>query len=127
VIAIPVPLCVSVFTASDNISCLGEHSGVLVHQVTARIGRQGRQVRVLDRRGAPRDQALDAGVGAGVVDEPGFRGVEVIGDRGTTREHGGAVRPMRGGLSGAASLRSWLSNPPWLRWGRRCRFSACPT
>jgi len=47
VIAIPVPLCVSVFTASDNISCLGEHSGVLVHQVTARIGRQGRQVRVL--------------------------------------------------------------------------------
>jgi len=47
VIAIPVPLCVSAFTASDNISCLGEHSGVLVHHVTARIGRQGRQVRVL--------------------------------------------------------------------------------
>ena len=40
-------LYVSGFIQSDGISCLGEDSGVFVHQVTARVGRQGRQVRVL--------------------------------------------------------------------------------
>ena len=40
-------LYVSGFIQSDGISCLGEDSGVSVRQVTARVGRQGRQVRVL--------------------------------------------------------------------------------
>ncbi len=52
-------------------------------------------------------------------------------DLGELVQHWTLVEDERGlivGKGGATrfGLGSWLASPPWLRWGRRCRFSTSP-
>ena len=56
-------------------------------------------------------QALDAGVGAGVVGEPGFRGVVVVGERGQLQRRGPGGQGLQRGARRSSNGRPRRSTP----------------